>query len=543
MNVSLIYNNNTFNFDLRKDISIKYLEDLASKLINKDKSSFELLYKDYNLSEYANCPLKDYIKEDINASIIISPKKTKQKLNIKKVLPKIKLIKSLNINNIEKNHKEKQYNLNVTETSQLFNDYSIEKKRKKENKFITENKFFEEIYDNKENELFSLMKNMSQKIKEYDNILYKKYKNNSQNDNKDNKDLLLFEKNVINFKCKQISHIKRLIKYFNKGENDISEGTIILDDFYKEIKNYDNEDIYLFNNKKKIYKNLLFSSNKNENKNIFKELPLLNNNENINKNNNNENNNVENNNINNKGNNNIKSMKELILSQRKIENIININKTENKEKKDKLYLSENKPSKKAILSRNIDNIENELSQNINSQEKIIYNTIDNEKIKSKKSLGKNSIENNESLSFSKLQEKNNNILQNLLSKKENNIIITNNNINTNKINNNRNVINNKNKTKLHRRDSVENIEYNQNKLSVLYELSEHQKKRYNEDDSNIDENYILENKNKDFNELSDDDDDDEEKKNYSYEIKNLKISLGPRKKKSYRILVILKMKK
>ena len=56
------------------------------------------------------------------------------------------------------------------------------------------------------------------------------------------------------------------------------------------------------------------------------------------------------------------------------------------------------------------------------------------------------------------------------------------------------------------------------------------KKRYNEDDSNIDENYILENKNKDFNELSDDDD-DEEKKNYSYDIKNLKISLGPRKKK------------
>jgi len=172
MNVSLIYQNSTFNFDLRKDILINYLEDLASKLINKDKSSFELLYKDYNLSEYANSPLKDYIKEDINASIIIYPKNTKQKLTIKKVLPKIKLIKSLNINNIEKNHKEKQYNLNVTETSQLFSDYSIEKKRKKENKFITENKIFEEIYDNKENELFSLMKNMSQKIKEYDNILY-----------------------------------------------------------------------------------------------------------------------------------------------------------------------------------------------------------------------------------------------------------------------------------------------------------------------------------------------------------------------------------
>ena len=61
MNINLVYQNKSFNFDLRKDISIKYLEDLASKLINKDISSFELLYKDNILSDDKNSLLKNII--------------------------------------------------------------------------------------------------------------------------------------------------------------------------------------------------------------------------------------------------------------------------------------------------------------------------------------------------------------------------------------------------------------------------------------------------------------------------------------------------
>ena len=48
--------------------------------------------------------------------------------------------------------------------------HSLDKLRKKEKTFITKNKIFGEIYDYKENELISLMKNISQKIKEYDTV-------------------------------------------------------------------------------------------------------------------------------------------------------------------------------------------------------------------------------------------------------------------------------------------------------------------------------------------------------------------------------------
>ena len=44
MYIFFIYKNNTFNFNIKKDVSILYLKNLASKLINKDTSSFYLFY-------------------------------------------------------------------------------------------------------------------------------------------------------------------------------------------------------------------------------------------------------------------------------------------------------------------------------------------------------------------------------------------------------------------------------------------------------------------------------------------------------------------
>ena len=117
MNINLIYQNNSFNFDLRKDISINYLEDLTSKLINKDKSSFELLYKDSILSENKNILLKDIVKTEKNISINISTK-----IKSKNMFPKIKLIK--NINNSD-NSNEASNNLNETEISKSMTENSI----------------------------------------------------------------------------------------------------------------------------------------------------------------------------------------------------------------------------------------------------------------------------------------------------------------------------------------------------------------------------------------------------------------------------------
>ena len=527
MNINLKYQNNSFNFDLRKDISIKYLEDLVSKLINKDKSSFELLYENNNLADYTNSLLKDHIKTDSNVSIIISPKKTKHKLNSRMFLPKIKLFKTLN-NNLE-NSKKKDYNLNETEISQILSDISIkdirefsnnnfnyDKKRKKENKYITKNMVFEEIYNNKENEIFSLMKNLSQKIKEYDNVLYKIFKNNSPDNKKKKKELLLFEKNIIDFKCRQIAFIKKLINYFNiTDKNEFSSGRLNLNDFYKELQNYNIKDNFLFNNKnKKIEQNLLSPSNRNEISNSNKEFPLLTNN------------------------NETKSIKKIFLSQKKLDQIINVNKNENIDKKENtLYYSEKRPNKKKTLYRNDENLEDNLFQQINTQEKNISNINDNKNIKNKNYIQKNSIgtTTNENTESSTIPDKNNNILQNLLPKKLNNENIDNNNFNVNNNNTNSIIINNNNIRKSRNSkdiqspkggNTIENVKSKYNNLSTLFEINESQNKTYKESECSIEKNNSLDNKDQEINKLSDD-----EEENNSNDIKNLKTNLGPKKKK------------
>ena len=527
MNINLKYQNNSFNFDLRKDISIKYLEDLVSKLINKDKSSFELLYENNNLADYTNSLLKDHIKTDSNVSIIISPKKTKHKLNSRMFLPKIKLFKTLN-NNLE-NSKKKDYNLNETEISQILSDisikdirefsnnnFSLDKKRKKENKYITKNMVFEEIYNNKENEIFSLMKNLSQKIKEYDNVLYKIFKNNSPDNKKKKKELLLFEKNIIDFKCRQIAFIKKLINYFNiTDKNEFSSGRLNLNDFYKELQNYNIKDNFLFNNKnKKIEQNLLSPSNRNEISNSNKEFPLLTNN------------------------NETKSIKKIFLSQKKLDQIINVNKNENIDKKENtLYYSEKRPNKKKTLYRNDENLEDNLFQQINTQEKNISNINDNKNIKNKNYIQKNSIgtTTNENTESSTIPDKNNNILQNLLPKKLNNENIDNNNFNVNNNNTNSIIINNNNTRKSRNSkdiqspkggNTIENVKSKYNNLSTLFEINESQNKTYKESECSIEKNNSLDNKDQEINKLSDD-----EEENNSNDIKSLKTNLGPKKKK------------
>jgi hypothetical protein len=145
MNIELIYKNNSFNFDLRKDISVKYLEDMASKLISKDKSSFDLLYNNNNLSEYSNSLLKDVTKNEGTIPIVISPRINKNKTKIQKVLPKIKLIKNIiktsNDNNdknnvliLNNNDNEKFRSLSDESTKNIFKyNLNISAKIKKQN--------------------------------------------------------------------------------------------------------------------------------------------------------------------------------------------------------------------------------------------------------------------------------------------------------------------------------------------------------------------------------------------------------------------------
>ena len=51
MFINFIYKNNTFTFNVKKEVSITYLKNLASQIIQKDKESFDLFYNNKILSE------------------------------------------------------------------------------------------------------------------------------------------------------------------------------------------------------------------------------------------------------------------------------------------------------------------------------------------------------------------------------------------------------------------------------------------------------------------------------------------------------------
>jgi hypothetical protein len=541
MNINLIYKENSFSFDLRKDISIKYVEDLASKLINKDKSSFDLLYKDNIISESSDSLLKDIVDTDTNIQIIISPKNKVPKLNIMKILPKVKLFNNINLNLNKKQSIDRNNDLiiNKTEIMNSLSDNSLKEKQElSKNNFSFDkykingkkqqlkNAVFIGIYNNKENELLSLMINLSQKIKEYDSILYKKHKNDERN-SKNNKELLLFEKNVIEFKNKQINLFKKLIKYFESKENDFLKGNIILNEFYSDLKNYDNNKIQNLKKMSSIKKKdeeILLSPISNKNLNIYSNndkessLPLL---ININE---------------------INSRNKLYLSEKKINKTLN----EKEEKINKPLLNIEKSQTKETKSKSRNGNDN-LYQYINIQEKVICKTIDSkQENKNTNYFKKSSLQNtteinkksNDHSALNKPEDKASNIFHNNLPKKlsnknnlyyDNNVII-NNNFNDNTNNEINNEIKNsikKNKKALKRLYTIEPINYNQKKLTSLYENNNY------ETQSNIkEESEPMEDENSSKSEDSISSIIEEEKdgnKEKGEEIKQLKRNLGRKK--------------
>ena len=99
MNIDLVYKGNNFKFDLRKDVTIKYIKDLSSKLINRDSSNFELCYKENFFSDFEETMLlKDLVKNDKNITIKIVSK-AKDNFNINNKLKKLKVKETKNFNN------------------------------------------------------------------------------------------------------------------------------------------------------------------------------------------------------------------------------------------------------------------------------------------------------------------------------------------------------------------------------------------------------------------------------------------------------------
>ena len=267
MNIDLVYKGNNFKFDLRKDVTIKYIKDLSSKLINRDSSNFELCYKENFFSDFEETMLlKDLVKNDKNITIKIVSK-AKDNFNINNKLKKLKVKETKNFNNNIKTQNSKIL-LNSSElfpidskNKLLYQNLSItqNKKGKKNYEYISKNKIFEDVYNMKENEITNLIKNLSQKIKEYDNILYIKSKNNSKNNNNE---LSLYEKNILNFQDNQINFLKNLISYFDFKEINFISGMIPLSEFYKALNKYNNNDKNIIN----CYNNEYNQDNKLNNK-------------------------------------------------------------------------------------------------------------------------------------------------------------------------------------------------------------------------------------------------------------------------------------
>ena len=265
MLIYFIYKNNSFNFNIKNDVSITYIKNMVSKMIQKEKSCFDLFYNNKIISE-SSSSLFQITKNESNIPIIISLKKN----NIKMKLPLLTMPNKSNKNTIDI---EPKMNLNLNETelstdsfikdiNQNFKSYTKMKNGNKisQKEYISRNKVFEDVYNSKDEQIITLMKNLGNKILEFDNALYKKYKTSHD---KDNSQLLLYEKNIINFKDKQIQFFKKLISYFDKAEASFSKYKINLEEFYLELSNYNNN---INNNNKNSFE--LNDSIKKE-KNIF----------------------------------------------------------------------------------------------------------------------------------------------------------------------------------------------------------------------------------------------------------------------------------
>mgnify|MGYP006873069944 CR=1 FL=1 len=369
MNAELKYKGSNYKFDLPKDATLKYIKNLEKNIINEDISNFNLFYKNILISNYPETTLlSDLSKDDKNISILILPKNKALPIFNKKL--KILQIKE---NGFSQNLSSLKAIMN-SRASPIKSDYrdSITK-TKNYLDYLSEFKVFKESYNLKENIIFSLMKNLSEKIKEYNENLYRIFKRN-----KYAKELSLFEKYITEFQDKQINYLKKLISYFEDKEKDFISGVVPLFDFYKEIKKFDDKkditnirNILTDNNMDKE----LNQNNANNNNNVInakrrlsismkkivkneqeeKALPLLNNNKSL--------------------------EKKYLITDNNINNDLIVDKEDNKVKeeeknesvKDEIFNS-NKNFKK---SRNIIKFPNTTIK----KEKRIYRTIDNYKNK------------------------------------------------------------------------------------------------------------------------------------------------------------------
>ena len=287
MNINLVYEGKSHNFDIQKGATIDYLKELSSKIFQSNKDFLDIIYNNEILQ---NCDsdtlIKDLIPDgETNAVLTVQKNKNFKCLkSIKQIIPLTSETPDLtnnkdkneNIDKKKENRKDTNTN-NNTNNKNIFNkdnknictkinnntsknSTNINYKDKKFNHFINLNlnkkeydaKGFIVNYYSKYNELLSLMKNFNEKMNNIHILLIKKFKN-SKNGNSSNNinvhssfnsyffELSLYEKKLIDFEDMQIRYYKNLLEILTKNSN--YPENLKLGEFYNTLILYDTKKI------------------------------------------------------------------------------------------------------------------------------------------------------------------------------------------------------------------------------------------------------------------------------------------------------------
>ena len=262
MNINLDYEGKHYSFTIPNNAKIDYLKKLSCKLFQSDNALLELICNNKKLDGINdNMLIQDLIPQGKNNTVltiqmgdekkeknsqnlkVTNQNKNKEELKIKKNEKKEENnIKPNSISNINSNNNNKT-KLAKLDLSNISNNNVIQ---------VYENRIFIANYIKKSNELFAMMKDFNDKVKETDNKLNRKMKNFDIDidNNIFYYELSLFEKRLIDFQKRQINYYKELIQILNINNDETKEPNFEL--FYsKIILNNDTSDEKTTNKKSK----------------------------------------------------------------------------------------------------------------------------------------------------------------------------------------------------------------------------------------------------------------------------------------------------
>ena len=239
MNINLEYDGKHYNIDIPKDVKLDYLKDLSSKLFKSDKTLIDLIYNNKKIDKNnENILIHDLIPKGKNSTILtVQMNEDNQKEKIKKKLSEEKTLKNKETKDNEVPSNDQNYNIH---------EYNNKKNKNLKinntnNNIAYENITFIAYYIKKSNELFLLMKEFNDKVKEIDNNLNKKkkYFDIDSENNIFYYEVSLFEKRLIDFLNIQIKFYKELLQIMNNENKETHE--INFDIFYNKILLFNND--------------------------------------------------------------------------------------------------------------------------------------------------------------------------------------------------------------------------------------------------------------------------------------------------------------